>query len=127
MRDIPVRNDLEGYLTAYLDGVGLRSDPGDRPLFRRLTRKTRVLKSTAMTADDMGRMIKQRMSNIGLPEPLSPHSFRVATFTDLLTQGVPLEDGAAARRACRPQNHAALRSQAEESYAGASSRRISSV
>jgi integrase/recombinase XerD len=45
-----------------------------------------------MTADDMGRMVKRRMSDIGLPAPLSPHSFRVATITDLLTQGVPLEE-----------------------------------
>jgi integrase/recombinase XerD len=28
----------------------------------------------------------------GLPTRLSPHSFRVATVTDLLTQGVALED-----------------------------------
>jgi integrase/recombinase XerD len=27
-----------------------------------------------------------------LPMRLSPHSFRVAAITDLLTQGVPLED-----------------------------------
>ena len=32
------------------------------------------------------------MSDIGLPAPLSPHSFRVGTITDLLTQGVPLEE-----------------------------------
>ena len=92
VRDIPVRDDLERYLTAYLEAAGLRSAPADGPLFRRLTRKTRVLKATAMTADDMGRMIKRRMSDIGLPAPLSPHSFRVGTITDLLTQGVPLEE-----------------------------------
>ena len=31
-------------------------------------------------------------SLLWLPERLSPHSFRVAAITDLLTQGVPLED-----------------------------------
>jgi integrase/recombinase XerD len=92
LRDIPVRDDLEHFLTGYLDGAGIRSAPAAEPLFRRLTRKTRLLKATAMTADDMGRMIKRRMSAIGLPEPLSPHSFRVATITDLLTQGVPLAE-----------------------------------
>jgi integrase/recombinase XerD len=91
-RDIPVREDLERYLTAYLEGAGLRSALAAEPLFRRLTRRTRVLKATAMTADDMGRMIKRRMSVIGLPGPLSPHSLRVATITDLLTQGVPLAE-----------------------------------
>ena len=92
VRDIPVREDLDRYVTAYLESAGLRSAPADGPLFRRLTRGTRVLKATAMTANDMGRMIKRRMSGIGLPAPLSPHSFRVGTITDLLTQGVPLEE-----------------------------------
>ena len=45
-----------------------------------------------MTAGDMGRMIKRRIRDAGLPTRLSPHSFRVATITDLLSQGVPLED-----------------------------------
>jgi integrase/recombinase XerD len=92
VRDIAVREDLQRYLTAYLDAAGLRSAAATEPLFRRLTRKTRDLKAAAMTADDMGRMIKRRMSAIGLPTRLSPHSFRVATLTDLLTQGVPLAE-----------------------------------
>ena len=45
-----------------------------------------------MSAGDIGRMIKRRMKVCGLPLRLSPHSFRVATITDLLNQGVPLED-----------------------------------
>ena len=45
-----------------------------------------------MSAGDIGRMIKRRMKACGLPIRLSPHSFRVATITDLLNQGVPLED-----------------------------------
>jgi integrase/recombinase XerD len=92
VRDIPVREDLEGYLTAYVEAAGLRPDPSDGPLFRRLTRTMHEVKATGMTADDMGRMIKRRMKGIGLPEMLSPHSFRVATITDLLTQGVPLAE-----------------------------------
>jgi len=92
VRDIPVRADLDRYLSAYLEAAALRSSPGESPIFRRLTRKTRLLRPQAMTADDMGRMLKRRMAAIGLPERLSPHSFRVATITDLLTQGVPLEE-----------------------------------
>jgi len=91
-RDIPVRDDLEGYLTAYLEAAWPRPAPADGPLFRRLTRKTRVLKAKAMTADDMGRMLKRRMAAIGFPSELSPHSFRVGAITDLLSQGVPLEE-----------------------------------
>ncbi len=35
--------------------------------------------------------VKRRLKDAGLPDRLSPHSFRVAAVTDLLTQGVPLE------------------------------------
>ena len=38
----------------------------------------------ALAAGDMGRMVKRRMRDAGLPVRLSPHSFRVATITDLL-------------------------------------------
>ncbi|MBA3316096.1 MAG: tyrosine-type recombinase/integrase, partial [Planctomycetaceae bacterium] len=33
-----------------------------------------------------------RMRNAGLSDRFSPHSFRVTAITDLLEQGVPLED-----------------------------------
>lgn len=92
VRDIPMRDDLAGCLMAYVERSGLRSASGDGPLFRRLTRRGKVLTAVAMTADDMGRMIKRRIANASLPAPLSPHSFRVATITDLLSQGIPLED-----------------------------------
>ena len=37
-------------------------------------------------------LVKRRLADAGLPLRLSPHSFRVTAITDLLTQGVPLED-----------------------------------
>jgi site-specific recombinase XerD len=37
-------------------------------------------------------MVKRRLRDAGLPPRLSPHSFRVATVTDLLDQGVPLDE-----------------------------------
>jgi len=37
-------------------------------------------------------LVKRRLKDAGLPSRLSPHSFREAAITDLLTQGVPLED-----------------------------------
>ncbi len=91
LREIPVRRDLRRYLSAYVQAAGLRSAPPDSPLFRRLSRKVRMLTPDAMTANDMRRMLKQRMAKIRLPEELSPHSFRVGAITDLLSQGVPLE------------------------------------
>ena len=45
-----------------------------------------------MAVVDICRMVKRRLRDAGLPSVLSPHSFRVTTITDLLEQGVPLED-----------------------------------
>jgi integrase/recombinase XerD len=42
-------------------------------------------------AGDICQMVKRRLRDAGLPTRLSPHSFRVATITDLL-EGLPLED-----------------------------------
>jgi site-specific recombinase XerD len=91
-REIPVRHDLQGFLFDYINAAGLGSVPADSPLFRSATGRTRMLTDLGMTADDIGRMVKRRMRDAGLPSRLSPHSFRVTTITDLLVQGVPLED-----------------------------------
>jgi site-specific recombinase XerD len=91
-REIPVRHDLETYLLAWLEAAGLRDAPKDTPLFRSAIGKTRQLADTAPTAGDLGRMVKRRLADAGLPDRLSPHSFRVATITDLLHQGAALED-----------------------------------
>ena len=45
-----------------------------------------------MTGIDVCRMMKRRLREAGLPTHYSPHSFRVATVTDLLEQNLPLED-----------------------------------
>ena len=37
-------------------------------------------------------MVKRRLKDAGLPSRLSPYSLRVTTITDLLEQGVPLEE-----------------------------------
>ena len=61
------------------------------PLFRTTIRRTKLLTQNPMTAGDMARMVKRRMRDADLPSRLSPHSFRVATITDLLSQGVRLK------------------------------------
>lgn len=92
-REIPVRHDLQTLLFEYLQRADLQLDHDDtRPLFTTAIRKTKELTMRAMTAGDIGRMVKRRMAACGLPRRLSPHSFRVTTITDLLEQGVPLED-----------------------------------
>jgi site-specific recombinase XerD len=80
-REIPVRHDLQEFILAYLATIPDWQATGDAPLFRTAARRTGSLTSLAMNNIDTG-----------LPSHLSPHSFRVTTITDLLTQGVPLED-----------------------------------
>jgi site-specific recombinase XerD len=87
-REIPVRHDLELLLLAYIQAAGI----AEGPLFRTANRKTRTLTNKVMTGIDVCRMMKRRLKAAGLPGHFSPHSFRVATVTDLLEQNVPLED-----------------------------------
>ena len=91
-REIPVRHDLCGFLSAYLNAARLEYSEKSTPLFRTTIRRTKRMTQNAMSAGDMARMVKRRMRQAGLPSRLSPHSFRVAAITDLLSQGVPLED-----------------------------------
>jgi site-specific recombinase XerD len=91
-RLIPVRHDLQAFILAYRDKAGVVADAKDSPLFRSAVGRTRTLTKTRMTAIDVCRMVKRRIKEAGLPDRLSPHSFRVTTITDLLEQGVPLED-----------------------------------
>jgi site-specific recombinase XerD len=91
-REIPVRHDLEAFLLEYLERGGLIDAPGDTPLFRGCAGRQDRLTGRAMTGVDVCRMVKRRLKDAGLPPRLSPHSFRVATITNLLQQGVPLED-----------------------------------
>lgn len=91
-REIPVRHDLQQILFEYIEAAGLRNAPKDTPLFRTAYRKTGRLTSNGMYVVDVCRMVKRRLKDASLPPHLSPHSFRVTTITDLLEQGVPLED-----------------------------------
>ncbi len=91
-REIPVRHDLQQMIEEYLHVAGFDAGPKDAPLFRTAYRKTHRLTEHAMNVKDVCRMVKRRMRDAGLPRRLSPHSFRVTTITDLLEQGVPLED-----------------------------------
>jgi integrase/recombinase XerD len=91
-REIPVRHDLEGNIRAYLEAAGIAAEAKDRPLFRSTLRRTKQLTGNALTTKAICELVKRRLKDAGLPLRLSPHSFRVATITDLLTQGVPLED-----------------------------------
>ena len=81
------------YLEQYAEAAGLAGSVQDSPFFRTTLRKTKMLTSQAMTGNDIFRMVKRKLRQGGLPaQKLSCHSFRATTITDLLEQGVPLED-----------------------------------
>jgi len=90
-REIPVRHDLEGIVFEYLDAAGPRDAPKDTPLFQSAVGNGKKLSVVQIHVNDICCMMKRRLKDAGMPEHLSPHSFRVTTITDLLT-GVPLED-----------------------------------
>jgi integrase len=90
-REIPVRHDLEGFLEAYLQAAGTGEPSG--PLFRSAIRKTKQLSEAGMTANDILRMVKRRFAAARLAASrLTCHSFRATTITNLLDQGVSLDD-----------------------------------
>ncbi len=91
-REIPVRHDLEGFIRAYVEAAHLTGQPKDSPLFRTSNARSRQLTETAMTSKLICLLVKRRLKDAGLPSRISPHSFRVTAITDLLKQGVPLED-----------------------------------
>ncbi|HZZ80874.1 MAG TPA: tyrosine-type recombinase/integrase, partial [Gemmataceae bacterium] len=91
-RLIPVQHKLHGYLLEYQESLDWKSQPPDSPLFRSVAGRTGLLTDQPMRNIDVCRMVKRRLRAAGVPDQFSPHSFRVATVTDLLTQGVSLED-----------------------------------
>ena len=83
-----MQRDILAYLAA-----GIAEDNKDQPLFRSTVRKTKQLTGNALMTKDICNLVKRRLKDAGLPSRLSPHSFRVSAITDLLTQGMPLDDG----------------------------------
>ena len=91
-REIPVRHDLQLYLQAYIERLPQAEEQKDLPLFRTAPGKGGKFTANPMTGVDIYRMVYRRLRDAGLPTRLSPHSFRVCAVTDLLSQGVALED-----------------------------------
>ena len=92
VREIPARHDLDAMIFQYLHAAGAAIGDRSEPMFRTARGRTNELTTRRMSAIDMCRMVKRRLKEAGLPMRISPHSFRTATITDLLEQGVPLED-----------------------------------
>ena len=91
-REIPVRHDLEGMIRQYVEAASIAAEAKDRPLFRAGNGRSKSLTASPLNSTRIGELVKRRLKDAGLPLRLSPHSFRVTAITDLLSQGVPLED-----------------------------------
>jgi site-specific recombinase XerD len=91
-RTIPVNEELEKYLSEYLSAAGAMEEPKESPLFRTAAGRKLGLSIKTMNGVDICRMVKRRLKAAGLSTLASPHSFRACVATDLLLQGVALED-----------------------------------
>src|ERR1700681_131742 len=91
---MPCHHNLEEYLTAYLDGAGLRDDPKG-PLFRTIARGTGKLTCTVLPQANAYAMIRRRAAAAGIETKLGNHSFRATGITAYLKTGGTLEKAAA--------------------------------
>ena len=91
-RDIPVRYDLDEWIAAYMQAAGITEDPPTSPLWRAGITRVGPLSDRPLTPAGVRQLLKRRLRAAGLPETLTPHSFRVMVVTDLLSQNVPVEE-----------------------------------
>ncbi len=87
-REIPVRHDLEGFVLAYVTAAGIADDGKDAPLFRASNGRTRTLTGRAMSSKRICELVKRRVKDAGLPDHLSPHSFRVNVANRVMWRSV---------------------------------------
>jgi site-specific recombinase XerD len=100
---MPCHHNLETYLTAYIEGAGLDTDPKG-PLFRTIGRgKGRPLTRTPLPQANAYAMIGRRAAAAGIATKLGNHSFRATGITAYLKNGGTLE------KAAQMANHASTR------------------
>ena len=99
---MPCHHNLEEYLTAYLDGCGLRDDPKG-PLFRTIPNRGGQLTRTPLPQANAYRMIRRRAAAAGIDTKVGNHTFRATGITAYLKNGGTLEKAAAMA------NHASTR------------------
>jgi site-specific recombinase XerD len=99
---MPCHHNLEEYLTAYLDGCGLRADPKG-PLFRTIPNRGGQLTGTPLPQANAHAMIRRRAAGAGIDTKVGNHTFRATGITAYLKKGGTLENAAAMA------NHASTR------------------
>jgi len=81
-----------GFLLAHLEEIPCETHSGGASLFPSVAGQTGELTTLPIRNVYVCRMVNRRLHDAGLLANLSPYYFRVATLTELLTQGLPLED-----------------------------------
>ncbi|HLJ45459.1 MAG TPA: tyrosine-type recombinase/integrase [Bryobacteraceae bacterium] len=88
--EMPCHHNLDAYLHAYIDGVGLAGS-GKALLFPTALGRTGKLSGRPMTQADAYRMIRRRATEAGIPTRVGNHSFRATGITEYLRNGGKLE------------------------------------
>src|SRR5215208_895410 len=90
--EMPAHHNLEAYLDAYIDAVGIR-DADKSPLFRTATPyRSGKLTEKAMHRVDAYLMIRRRAAALGLGTRIGCHTFRATGITAYLENGGTLEN-----------------------------------
>jgi integrase len=100
--EMPCHHNLEAYLTAYIDGCGLREDRKS-PLFRTIARGTMRLSDSPLPQTSAFQMVRRRAAAADNAAAIGNHSFRATGITAYLKNGGTLEKAAAMA------NHASTR------------------
>jgi site-specific recombinase XerD len=87
---LPCHHELEGYLDAYRDAIGIGHEKGT-PLFRSAMRRSGRLTDTRLHRIDAFRMVKRRARAAGILAPIGCHTFRATGITQYLLHGGTLE------------------------------------
>jgi site-specific recombinase XerD len=87
---MPCHHNLEAYLHAYIESVGITDDEKEY-LFRTALGRTGALSERPMTQSDAWRMIRRRAAAAGISTKIGNHSFRATGITEYLKNGGKLE------------------------------------
>ncbi len=92
-RNIPVRHDLQEWITAYIDAAGIVDEPPESPLFRAAINRSGRLGEEGLKPAGVSKLVKRRLKAAGLPvDVFKAHSFRATTITNLLGKEEALQD-----------------------------------
>lgn len=84
--EMPCHHNLETYLHAYIEGVGMGEKPKNI-LFPTADWRTGILSGRPMTQSDAYRMIGRRAIKAGIETKIGNHSFRATGITEYLRNG----------------------------------------